>query len=110
MSKKGCDASNIYDEEVPVEDQEHSDDEVEKEAKRALKKKKQLKRRADSDSSLEEGEEGEIKGNTVPYKRFNNQNPPSRGNQYHRGRGGSHHAATIPQYSTSVPLNYQQPN
>jgi H/ACA ribonucleoprotein complex non-core subunit NAF1 len=40
MQKKGCDASNIYDEEIPAEEQEHSDDEKEKEAKRALKKKK----------------------------------------------------------------------
>jgi hypothetical protein len=32
MQKKGCDASNIYDEEIPAEEQEHSDDEKEKEA------------------------------------------------------------------------------
>jgi H/ACA ribonucleoprotein complex non-core subunit NAF1 len=40
MSKKGCDASNIYDEEVPEHDQEYSDDEKEKEAKKARKKKR----------------------------------------------------------------------
>jgi hypothetical protein len=37
MARKGCDASNAYDEEVPERDQEHSDDEREKEAKRARK-------------------------------------------------------------------------
>ena len=36
MSKKGCDASNIYDEELS--DKDFSDDEAEKEHKRAMKK------------------------------------------------------------------------
>jgi H/ACA ribonucleoprotein complex non-core subunit NAF1 len=40
MSKKGCDASNIYDEEIAEHDQEFSDDEKEKEAKKAKKKKR----------------------------------------------------------------------
>lgn len=38
MSKKGCDASNIYDEELS--DKEFSDDDAEKAAKRAKKQKK----------------------------------------------------------------------
>lgn len=66
IAKKGCDASNIYDEEVPAEDQEYSDDDKEKEAKRAHKKKKLLKRKgAQNDDMLSESdEEGEIKGVT----------------------------------------------
>ena len=43
MNKKGCDASNIYDEEVPEHEQEYSDDEKEKAAKKARKNK--LKRK-----------------------------------------------------------------
>ena len=39
MGKKGCDASNMFDEEIPVSDQEHSDDDVEKESKRLKKLK-----------------------------------------------------------------------
>ena len=37
MSKKGCDASNMFDEEVLPTEQEYSDDEDEKEAKRLKK-------------------------------------------------------------------------
>jgi H/ACA ribonucleoprotein complex non-core subunit NAF1 len=43
MARKGCDASNIYDEEVPEHDQEFSDDEKEKESKKARKKQKRAK-------------------------------------------------------------------
>ena len=50
MSKKGCDASNMFDEEVADSDREYSDDEAEKEAKRL----KKLKKRGEND--LEEGE------------------------------------------------------
>ena len=49
MGKKGCDASNMFDEEIPNSDQEFSDDEAEKEAKRLKKIKKH-------GSNLEEGE------------------------------------------------------
>ena len=49
LSKKGCDASNMFDEEIPLSDQEHSDDDVEKEAKRI----KKLKNKGES---LETGE------------------------------------------------------
>ena len=37
MSKKGCDASNFYDEELPQDDLEFSDDELEREAKKSRK-------------------------------------------------------------------------
>ena len=37
MSKKGCDASNMFDEEVLPTELEHSDDEEEKEVKRQRK-------------------------------------------------------------------------
>ena len=37
MQKKGCDASNMFDEEVLPTEQEYSDDEEEKEAKRLRK-------------------------------------------------------------------------
>lgn len=40
MSRKGCDASNIYDEEVPEGEREYSDDEKEKEAKKKRKMKR----------------------------------------------------------------------
>ena len=43
MSKKGCDASNIYDEELPEHEREFSDDEKEREAKKAKKNKKKNK-------------------------------------------------------------------
>ena len=95
MARKGCDASNIYDEEVPHEDQEHSDDDKEKEAKRALKKKKQLKRKvaggndhmSDSD---EEGEEGEIKGHHAATHTHNNRGGNSYNNNQRGGGGGGY--------------------
>lgn len=37
LQKKGCDASNMFDEEVLPTEQEYSDDEEEKEAKRLRK-------------------------------------------------------------------------
>lgn len=49
MNKKGCDASNIYDEEVSEGDLEFSDDDKEKEFKKAKKLAKQNK-------NMEEGE------------------------------------------------------
>ena len=49
MKKKGCDASNIFDEEIPEKDLDYSDDEAEREAKKARKNKKKNK-------NLEEGE------------------------------------------------------
>ena len=49
MNKKGCDASNMFDEEIPHSDQEFSDDDLEKEAKRL----KKLKKRGEN---LEDGE------------------------------------------------------
>ena len=62
MKKKGCDASNIYDEEVPEHEQEYSDDEKEKAAKRARKNKLKRKGKMESEGSDEEDEEeGEIK-------------------------------------------------
>jgi len=43
MSQKGCDASNMYDEELTHEEQELSDDDDEKERKRANKLNKRGK-------------------------------------------------------------------
>ncbi len=43
MKKKGCDASNIYDEELPEHDREFSDDEKEREWKKAKKLKRKQK-------------------------------------------------------------------
>ena len=54
MAKKGCDASNVYDEELPENEREFSDDDKEKEHKKALKAKKKKNRNR---------EEGEISGN-----------------------------------------------
>jgi len=49
MQAKGCDASNIYDEEIPEKDRDFSDDEKEKDHKKARKTSKKHK-------NLEEGE------------------------------------------------------
>jgi len=54
MSKKGCDASNIYDEELPEHEREFSDDEKEREHKKARKHKK--KNKAAAAREMEEGE------------------------------------------------------
>ena len=61
MQKKGCDASNMFDEEVLVTEQDHSDDEMEKEAKR-LKKLQQKRKHARPDglSEDEDLEDGEV--------------------------------------------------
>jgi H/ACA ribonucleoprotein complex non-core subunit NAF1 len=58
LSKKGCDASNIYDEEIPEKDQEFSDDEKEREFKAAKKKNKKKNKNL---------EEGEIDDSTIPH-------------------------------------------
>ena len=61
MSKKGCDASNMYDEEVHETEQDFSDDEIEKEAKRLRKNLKRTASKQDSDmEGDEELEEGEL--------------------------------------------------
>ena len=106
MSKKGCDASNIYDEEVPERDQEYSDDEKEKEAKKAKKKLKKRLREAASDEEDKESEgeeEGEIKGKNQFVKRQHFQKDQKRFNNQ-RGRG-----STIPMYSTTMPVTQQAP-
>lgn len=54
MQKKGCDASNLYDEEIGGSDQEFSDDEKE----RNHKKQKNLKK--NKRKALGQLEEGEI--------------------------------------------------
>lgn len=54
MKKKGCDASNIYDEELAEHDREFSDDDKEREWKKAKKLKRKQKNAAAND--LEEGE------------------------------------------------------
>lgn len=43
LKKKGCDASNLYDEEILEKEQEFSDDEKEKEHKKAKKNAKKMK-------------------------------------------------------------------
>ena len=56
MSKKGCDASNMFDEEVLPTEQEFSDDEDEKEAKR-LKKLSNKRKHGQMDSGGSDSEE-----------------------------------------------------
>ena len=63
MRKKGCDASNIYDEEA-TSDQEFSDDEAEREAKKQRKNKRRQNQKRN-----EELEEGEIQGERPQKKR-----------------------------------------
>ena len=78
MSKKGCDASNMFDEEVLPTEQEFSDDEMEKEAKR-IKKLKRARPDGNADqSSSSDSEEGELKSSSVQVK----------GGVPGRGRGG----------------------
>lgn len=43
MKKKGCDASNFHDEEIPETEQEFSDDEKEREFKKAKKQARKNK-------------------------------------------------------------------
>ena len=56
MKKKGCDASNIFDEELAEHEREFSDDEKEREYKKAKKNKKRKVRNFDEDRDMEEGE------------------------------------------------------
>lgn len=57
MNKKGCDASNIYDEELPENDREFSDDEKEREWKKAKKLKRKARQQGPQpDREMEEGE------------------------------------------------------
>ena len=60
LNEKGCDASNVYDEEIR-EDEEFSDDEKERAHKKSKKNKK--KRGA---GALDDLEEGEIPGGQAP--------------------------------------------
>ena len=100
MARKGCDASNIYDEEIPEKDQEFSDDDLEKQAKKKRKKKRTKPGCAESSSSEADDEEGEIK---------------PKGNQAGRGRGGHQSGGpkrfnrgggtSIPMYSATIPVN-----
>lgn len=50
---KGCDASNIHDEELPLEEQEFSDDEIEQDLKRKKKNKKSKNKRKQRDNEAE---------------------------------------------------------
>lgn len=66
LKMKGCDASNMFDEELPPEEQEYSDDEKEREQKKLNKLRKQGKL-----------EEGEIPSNQLTgKKRLNNDKHP----------------------------------
>lgn len=61
MAKKGCDASNMFDEEVAPTEQEFSDDDDEKIQKRNRKLQNQKRKRnatgeASEDGELEDGE------------------------------------------------------
>ena len=87
ISKKGCDASNMFDEEVPLSDQEHSDDEVEKEQKRLRKLKNQGK-------SLEDGEVPDSEAQLKAKKR-------KAGRPDKRKRHDFGETEKIPMYSTN---------
>lgn len=65
MSKKGCDASNIYDEEAREQDN-FSDDEQERAAKNKNKKKRVKKNQGQNDL-----EDGEISGPPQKKQGFN---------------------------------------
>jgi len=90
MSKKGCDASNIFDEEIPESDQEYSDDELEKEAKRLRKLKSQGK-------SIEDGEMPATLHEQKQKKRSQKAGQPNK--RFKKHDFGD--TATIPVYSTN---------
>lgn len=93
MKKKGCDASNMFDEEVPEHEQEFSDDEIEKEVKR----NKKLRKRGDL-------EDGEIPSEYAGKKRIGNKREEIRPNQQ---RQSQYRTSEIPVYSTSMPVAAQ---
>lgn len=103
MARKGCDASNIYDEEIPERDREYSDDEMEREAKKKRKKKRGAGQSSDSDA---DDEEGEIKGaNGQSVKGILKNKQKHKGPNPKRFNQGT----SIPKYSASIPINMQQP-
>mmetsp|Transcript_5570 Transcript_5570/g.8783 ORF Transcript_5570/g.8783 Transcript_5570/m.8783 type:complete len:156 (-) Transcript_5570:277-744(-) len=71
MAQKGCDASNVYDEEVGQNHQEFSDDEEERAHKKAKKK-----RGKNRNGELEEGEIVDDDDNRAKKKRKPNPNRP----------------------------------
>ena len=115
ISKKGCDASNMFDEEVMHTEQEFSDDDDEKHAKKQRKIAQQKKRKR-TDNGNSSSEDGEIVEDVGSKPSMNDRGRGGRGqrggrgerggrgqrgghdNKRFRGRGG---AITMPVYSTN---------
>ena len=89
LKMKGCDASNMFDEELPPEEQEHSDDEYEREQKKLNK----LRR-------LGKLEEGEIPSTQFAGKKRLNNDKNS--NQLKNVRPSQYRGAEMPSYSTNM--------
>lgn len=92
LKKKGCDASNIYDEEIPEKDREFSDDEKERE----FKKLKKMKKNA---------EEGEIIELNKKRKLRNTEHQGPKNNK--RPMNFKQEGAQIPMYTTNYSANMQ---
>eukprot|EP00347_Sterkiella_histriomuscorum_P019565 403341149 len=126
LSKKGCDASNIYDEELAEHEREFSDDEKEREAKKARKNKKKLKQQQQQNSNrvMEEGEIEEEEDQILQKRKFNQSHHQNHHDNKHKG--GQHQnndfkhkkrfnedfrqnqGQQIPMYSTNFAVNQQQ--
>lgn len=92
-SIKGSDASNNYDEEVPEEEQEFSDDQAEMEVKSARKKKKKAKKRADGGENEDAPKEVKRQRNDRYKERTDNRqgggNNYNSDSRYHNNNHGS---------------------
>ena len=91
--RKGCDASNMHDEEMPEHEREFSDDEREREAKKSKKNKRKNHNKQGSD--LEEGEIEECQYNS---------------NSKNHKRPKKFDGAHIPVYSTNFSVGQHQPS
>lgn len=96
MGKKGCDASNMFDEEIPDSDREYSDDEVEKEAKRMKKLRK--------NGGLEDGE---VPASALEAKLRKKQQKGGQPNKRSKNRHDFGDTDKIPVYSTNQSIMQQ---
>ncbi|CDW80607.1 snornp assembly factor [Stylonychia lemnae] len=110
MNKKGCDASNLFDEELPEHERDFSDDEKEREAKKAKKNKKRKNRNEDRDM-----EEGELEDQVVREKSNQNSHYKNKNNDKFKKRfqeqgnsGYQKNGSQIPVYSTNFSVNQNQ--
>lgn len=90
---KGTDASNFYDEEIPQEEQEYSDDDQEREAKFQKKKERLRNSGASIDVQQPFAKSKPLRGH---YKGFASQQQSHRRNQFALNQQPQHYAASGP--------------